>query len=158
MYRARVRRWVLGIRGWACMVELVISRNGLLVARGGAKEEKRKQTRRAYPRPDCMASAWGQWLQKLQELSAAPDRLDPACREARDFASHFRVSYDIFPFIMEAVKSVFSACNRNAVGRPCLPLKLKVRSSGYPACGFSYRRVFSMYRANMGLCLVRLNK
>ena len=42
-----------------------------------------------------MASTWGQWLQKLEDLSAAPDELDHACREARDFASLFRVSYDI---------------------------------------------------------------
>ena len=42
-----------------------------------------------------MASIWGQWLQKLEDLRAAPDELDHACREARDFASQFRVSYDI---------------------------------------------------------------
>ena len=52
----------------------------------------------------------GTWLQKkLEDLSAAPDELDYACREARDFASHFRVSYDIFLFIVEAAKPVFSA-------------------------------------------------
>ena len=45
---------------------------------------------------------------KLENLSAAPDELDHACREARDFASHFRVSYDIFLFIMAAAKPVFS--------------------------------------------------
>ena len=50
----------------------------------------------------------GIWLQKkLENLSAAPDELDHACREARDFASHFRVSYDIFLSIMEAAKPVF---------------------------------------------------
>ena len=33
----------------------------------------------------------GTWLQKKPEnLSDAPDELDHACREARDFASHFR--------------------------------------------------------------------
>ena len=53
----------------------------------------------------------GTWLQKkLENLSAAPDELDHACREARDFASHFRVSYDIFLSTMEAVKPVFSVC------------------------------------------------
>ena len=41
-----------------------------------------------------IASTWGQWLQKLEDLSAAPDELDHACREARDSASHFRVSCD----------------------------------------------------------------
>ena len=47
----------------------------------------------------------GTWLQKkLENLSAASDELDHACREVRDFASHFRVSYDIFMSIMEATK------------------------------------------------------
>ena len=46
---------------------------------------------------------------KLENLSAAPDELDHAYREARDFASHFRVSYDIFLFI-EAAKPVFLVC------------------------------------------------
>ena len=54
----------------------------------------------------------GTWLQKkkLENLSAAPDELDHACREARDFAFHFRVSYDICLSIMEAAKLVFSVC------------------------------------------------
>ena len=47
----------------------------------------------------------GTWLQKkLGNLSAAPDELDHACREARDFASHFRVSCGMFLFIMKAAK------------------------------------------------------
>ena len=51
----------------------------------------------------------GTWLQKkLENLSAAPDELDQACPEAREFASHFDVSYDIFLSIMEAAKPVFS--------------------------------------------------
>ena len=54
----------------------------------------------------------GAWLQeKLENLSAAPpDELDHACREARDFATHFRVSYYMFLSIMEAAKPVFSVC------------------------------------------------
>ena len=56
----------------------------------------------------------GTWLQKkLENLSAAPDKLDHACREARDFASHFCVSYDIFLSIMEAAKPVFSVCTHD---------------------------------------------
>ena len=56
----------------------------------------------------------GTWLQKkLENLSAAPDELDHACQEARDFASPFRVSYDIFLSIMEAAKPVFSACTHH---------------------------------------------
>ena len=56
----------------------------------------------------------GIWLKKkLKNLSAAPDELDHACREARDFASHFHVSYDIFLSIMEAAKPVFSICTHD---------------------------------------------
>ena len=50
---------------------------------------------------------------KLENLSAAPDGLYHACREARDFASHFRVSYDIFLSIMEAAKPVFLVCTHD---------------------------------------------
>ena len=56
----------------------------------------------------------GTWLQKkLENLSAAPNELDHACRETRDFASHFRDSYDIFLFMMEAAKPVFSVCTHD---------------------------------------------
>ena len=41
-------------------------------------------------------------------MHAASDELDYACQEAQDFASHFRVSYDIFMFVVEAVKPVLS--------------------------------------------------
>ena len=59
----------------------------------------------------------GTWLQKkLENLSAAPDELDHACREARDFASHFHVSYYLFLSIMEAAKSVFSVCTHDDGG------------------------------------------
>ena len=68
------------------------------------EKEKPKQTRRAYPRPEYMTSTWGQ---RLQKLSAAQDGLVPACREARDFPSHFKVLCDIFLFIIEAVKRFF---------------------------------------------------
>ena len=102
------------------------------------EEKKPKLQRRAYTRPEYMAPTWGHWLLKLEDLSAANDGLDYACREARDFASHFRVSYDKFMFVMEAVKPVFSGCTHDVAGRPCPPLKLKVGSSGYPACGLSY--------------------
>ena len=51
----------------------------------------------------------GTWLQKkLENWSAAPDELDHACRGVRDFASHFRVSYNILLSITEAAKPVFS--------------------------------------------------
>ena len=54
----------------------------------------------------------GTW-KKLENLSAAPDELDHACPEARDFASHFRVSYDTFLSIMEAAMPVFSVCTHD---------------------------------------------
>ena len=51
---------------------------------------------------------------KLENLCAALDELDHACREAREFASHFHVSCDIFMFIMEAAKpAVFSVCTHD---------------------------------------------
>ena len=54
------------------------------------------------------------WLhKKLENLCAAPGELDHACREAQDFASFFRVSYDIFMFVMEAAKPVFSVCTHD---------------------------------------------
>ena len=128
------------MRGWACFgFDLSsVETEFWWLEEEEMKEKKPKLQRRAYTHPEYMASTWGHWLLKLEDLSAANDGLDPACREARDFASHFRVSYDIFLFIMEAVKPAFSGCTHDVAGRPCAPLKLKVRSSGYPACGLSY--------------------
>ena len=60
-----------------------------------------------------MASTWGHGFTKLENLSTAPDELDRACREARDFASYFRVSYDIFLSIMDAAKPMFSVCTHD---------------------------------------------
>ena len=73
-------------------------------------EELRRRNRNQY-----MAWTWGHGFRrsKLENLRAAPDALDHACREARDFASHFRVSYDIFLSIMEAAKPVFSVCTHD---------------------------------------------
>ena len=59
----------------------------------------------------------GTWLpKKLDNLSAASDELDHACREARDYASHFCVWYDIFLSITEAAKPVFSVCTHDGSG------------------------------------------
>ena len=78
------------------------------MARRGAEQEKSKPIH---------GIDLGTWLQKkLENLSAAPDELDHACREVRDFASHFRVSYDIFLSIMEAAKPVFSVCTHDDGG------------------------------------------
>ena len=74
----------------------------------GAEEEESKPIHRMD---------LGTWLQKkLENLRAAPDELDHAYREARNFASHFRVSYDIFLSIMEAAKPVFSVCTHDDGG------------------------------------------
>ena len=35
-------------------------------------------------------------LEKLEDLSAAPEELDRACREARDFASHLGKNDQVF--------------------------------------------------------------
>ena len=53
-----------------------------------AKEKKPKLQRRAYTRPEYMASTWGQWLLKLEDLSAANDGLDHACREVTLLAEY----------------------------------------------------------------------
>ena len=75
----------------------------------GGWKRSRRRSQNQY-----MTSTWGQWLQKkLEDMSAAPDELHHACREARDFASHFHVSYDIFMFVIEAPKPVFSVCTHD---------------------------------------------
>ena len=72
------------MRGWACLVLICHQQKR---AFGGWEEESK---------PIVHGIDLGTWLQKkLENLSAAPDELDHARREARDFASHFRVSYDI---------------------------------------------------------------
>ena len=70
-----------------------------------------EQEEESKPIHDIDLGTWLQW--KLDNLCAAPDELDHACREAREFASHFRVSCDIFLFIMEATKPVFSVCTHD---------------------------------------------
>ena len=89
------------MRGWACLVFICHKQKRTFGgwAGKGAEEEESKPIH---------GIDLGTWLQKkLENLNAAPDELDHACREARDFASHFRVSYDIFLSIMEAAKPVF---------------------------------------------------
>ena len=76
-----------------------------MAGRGAAEEEESKPIH---------GMDLGTWLQKkLENLRTAPDELDHACRETRDFASHFRVSCDIFLSIMEATKPVFSVCTHD---------------------------------------------
>ena len=43
-------------------------------------------------------------------MSAASEELDHACREARDFASHFRVAYDISCSSWKRSSSCLLAC------------------------------------------------
>ena len=92
------------MRDWACLI--LISHQQKRTFGGWGRSRRRN-------RNHYTASTWGRWHQKkLQDLSAAPDELNPACREARDFASHFRVSFDIFMF-METAKPVFSVCTHD---------------------------------------------
>ena len=90
------------MRGWACLVLICHQQKrtfgGWERSRGGGIKTN------TWHQPRDMAS------EEAGELGAAPDELDHACRKTRDFASHFRVSYDIFLFIMEAAKPVFSVC------------------------------------------------
>ena len=88
------------MRGWACLVFDLSSAETGFWWLGEEQEEESK------PIHDIDVGTWFQ--KKLENLSAAPDELDHACREARDFASHFRVSYDILLSIIEAAKPVFS--------------------------------------------------
>lgn len=50
------------------------------------EEEREKQLRRSYPRPEYWRSTWGKWVLKLRELNAAEGGVDPECREAVQFA------------------------------------------------------------------------
>ena len=50
-----------------------------------------------------MGSEWGQWVTKLKELSNAPGGLDPECREAEQFRTAFRLPYDIYDGVLDAV-------------------------------------------------------
>ena len=91
------------------------------------QEPKAKQRRRSYPRPKYMESAWGQWLRKLEELHSSEGGLDEDCREARQFVVAFRVPYQMFLGIVEAVAPAFPAAAHDVAGRECIPVELKVR-------------------------------
>ena len=91
------------------------------------EETKAKQRRRSYPRPKYMESAWGQWLRKLEQLHASEGGLDECYREARQFVVAFRVPYQMFVGIVEAVAPAFPAAAHDVAGRECIPVELKVR-------------------------------
>ena len=92
-----------------------------------AGARKAKQRRRSYPRPKYMESAWGQWLRKLEELHSSEGGLHEDCREARQFVVAFRVPYQMFLGIVEAVAPAFPAAAHDVAGRECLPVELNVR-------------------------------
>ena len=73
-----------------------------------------------------MGSEWGQWITKLKELSNAPGGLDPECREAEQFRTTFRLPYEIYLGVLDAVKSIFPSASRDVAGRECVPVELKV--------------------------------
>ena len=91
------------------------------------EETKAKQRRRSYPRPKYMESAWGQWLRKLEQLHASEGGLDECYREARQFVVAFRVPYQMFVGIVEAVAPAFPVAAHYVAGRECIPVELKVR-------------------------------
>lgn len=103
------------------------------------EEPKAKQQRRSYPRPDYMKSAWGQMLQRLAELHASEDGLDEESREARQFVIAFRVPYEMFLGIVEAVAPAFPAATHDVAARQCIPVELKVRCN--PVLGLLHRPV-----------------
>ena len=74
-----------------------------------------------------MKSVWGQWLERVAELHASDGGLDEDCREARQFVVAFRVPYEMFRGIVEAVAPRISICNTRRSWRECIPLELKVR-------------------------------
>ena len=86
-----------------------------------------KQKRRSYPRPKYLESAWGQWLRKLEELHASEGGFDEDCRGARQFVVAFRVPYQMFLGIVEAVAPAFLAAALDVAGREFIPVELKVR-------------------------------
>ena len=53
--------------------------------------------------------------------------LDEDCREARQFVVAFRVPYQMFLGIVEAVAPAFPAAAHDVAGRECIPVELKVR-------------------------------
>ena len=79
---------------------------------------------------DCagyMKSVWGQWLERVAELHASDDGLDEDCREARQFVVAFRVPYEMFRGLVEAVAPAFPSPTQDVAGRECILLELKVR-------------------------------
>ncbi|CAN0426794.1 unnamed protein product, partial [Pylaiella littoralis] len=90
------------------------------------EEPKAKQQRRSYPRPEYMKSVWGQWLTKLKELHASEGGLDEDSREARQFVEAFRIPYEMFRGIVEAMAPAFPTATRDVAGRECIPVELKV--------------------------------
>ena len=72
------------MRGWACLVFICHQQKRTF---GGWERSRAAgiETNTRH-RPGDMAS------EEAGELSAAPDELEHACRQSRDFASHFRVS------------------------------------------------------------------
>ncbi|CAM9817255.1 unnamed protein product, partial [Pylaiella littoralis] len=90
------------------------------------EEPKAKQQRRSYPRPEYMKSVWGQWRTKLKELHASEGGLDEDSREARQFVEAFRIPYEMFRGIVEAMAPAFPTATRDVAGRECIPVELKV--------------------------------
>ena len=83
----------------------------------GSREIKR---RRVYERKDWRKSGW--WLQLQEGL------MEPSTRAFKRFRGSFRVPYPFFVELLELVKQRdwFPTGQEDAVGRPCIPVELKV--------------------------------
>ena len=109
------------------------------------EEPKAKQQRRSYPRPEYMKSVWGQWLTKLRELHASEGGLDEDSREARQFVEAFRIPYEMFRGIVEAMAPAFPTATRDVAGRECIPVELNVRFGACVASLCVEVYVFSLF-------------
>ena len=81
-----------------------------------------KFTRRVWPRPDYSSSAWAVMLQ-------CPALHNHKSAEAKTFRRRFRVPHVFFLQLVKIVedRNWFAVAAHDAVGRPSIPVELKVR-------------------------------
>ena len=82
--------------------------------------------RAVYERPNYDDTAWGKMLADTDAL------LQPESRAAQKFKNRFRIPYPAFVELMKVVEGQtgkepwFTSGSKDASGRPCVPLRLKV--------------------------------
>ena len=81
-----------------------------------------KLTRRVLPRPEYSTSAWAEMLR-------CPDLHDHESTEAAIFRRRFRIPHAFFLQLVKVVKdrNWYAVSTCDAVGRPSIPVELKVR-------------------------------